>query len=341
MTIFEPYAHQVAGHCSILKLDGMVCKPLIPRECEFYQTIYREFPQLIPLTPAFHGSITIRNQISNKQEDAPMSADELIIHRNTSLVHNYLNNSTIPPFIPSNISEYIVLQDLTAGMSKPCAMDMKVGTRQRFTTSTLLGFRLCGMRVHRWSGLYSVDRLFGRGLTPDTVEDAVAAFLFDGERVRTELIPSILEGLERIISVIEDPSFPYRFYTSSLLFIYEGDQKAAAAHPERPLVQLKIIDFAHAVPKNHKDGEGDDGFLFGLRNLVILFQNIAARHDGSSSSEEDSGSEEEEADNSSSSSSSSRWKLERAREREREFIMNGCPIAPLLVTSSPMKGDPY
>lgn len=353
MTIFEPYAHQVAGHCSILKLDGMVCKPLIPRECEFYQTIYREFPQLIPLTPAFHGSITIRKQIPNNQEDSPISADGLIISRNTSLVHNYLNNSTIPPFIPSNISEYIVLQDLTAGMSKPCAMDMKVGTRQRFTTSTLLGFRLCGMRVFRWSGLYSVDRLFGRGLTPDTVEDAVGAFLFDGERVRTELIPSILEELQRIISVIEDPSSPYRFYTSSLLFIYEGDQAAAAAHPERPLVQLKIIDFAHAVPKSHKDGEGDDGFLFGLRNLVILFQNIAARHDGSSSSsEEDSGSEEEETDNRSNSSnssssspssstSSSRWKLERAREREREFIMNGCPIAPLLVTSSPMKGDPY
>jgi hypothetical protein len=42
-----------------------------------------------------------------------------------------------------------------------------------------------GMHVHRWSGLYSVDRLLGRGLTPDTVEDAVAAFVFDGKTVRT------------------------------------------------------------------------------------------------------------------------------------------------------------
>jgi hypothetical protein len=54
------------------------------------------------------------------------------------------------------------------------------------------------MRVHRWSGLYTVDRLFGRGLTPETVEDAVAAFLFDGKTVRTEvslyfsLSPSLL-----------------------------------------------------------------------------------------------------------------------------------------------------
>jgi len=167
--------------------------------------------------------------------------------------------------------------------------------------------------------------LVGRGLTPDTVEDAVAAFLFDGERVRTELIPSILESLRRIISVIEDPSFPYRFYTSPLLFIYEGDKEATIGQP--PRIELKIIDFAHAVPKSCKDGEGDDGFLFGLRNLVILFQNIAVRHDGgaSSSSDEDSSSEEE--------ADSSRWKLECARERrEREFIRMDA-IVPLILTS--------
>jgi hypothetical protein len=201
------------------------------------------------------------------------------------------------------------------------------------------------MRVHRWSGLYAVDRLFGRGLTPDTVEDAVAAFLFDGKTVRTEvnfhfpstlsspdsptpfnsvqLIPSILVGLQRMISVLEDPTFPFRFYTSSLLFIYEGDHQATKGRT--PRVDIKIIDFAHAIPKADKDGEGDDGFLFGLRNLTILFQNIAARHGAVLSVVED------EEDN--------QWEL--ARARERDIIANRCtPIAPLLITS-PMKGDNY
>lgn len=128
------FSLKVAGHCSILKLDGMVCKPLNPRECEFYETIYKEFPQLIPLTPEFHGSITIRNQKATNQE-AQIVSDKLTIHHNPSLMRNYLNlsiNQTIPShFLPAtnpsnNSTEYIVLQDLTAGMSKPCAMDMKV-----------------------------------------------------------------------------------------------------------------------------------------------------------------------------------------------------------------------
>eukprot|EP00026_Physarum_polycephalum_P010597 Phypoly_transcript_10764.p1 GENE.Phypoly_transcript_10764~~Phypoly_transcript_10764.p1 ORF type:complete len:377 (+),score=36.52 Phypoly_transcript_10764:133-1131(+) len=332
MTIFEPYAHQVAGHCSIFKLDGMVCKPLIPRECEFYQTIYREFPPLVPLTPEFHGSITIHNQKPTQDTHPNSPSNNLTIYRNPSLVNNYLKisntDSTLtipssPPNSPTLSSAYIVLEDLTAGMSKPCAMDMKVGTRQRFTTSTLLGFRLCGMRVHRWSGLYTVDRLFGRGLTPETVEDAVAAFLFDGKTVRTELIPSILVGLRRMISVLEDPTFPFRFYTSSLLFIYEGDTQTTKGRT--PRVDIKIIDFAHAIPKTDKEGEGDDGFLFGLRNLAILFQNIAARHGVLTVSVADE--------------DDSQWEL--ARARERDLIANRCtPIAPLLITH-PMKGDNY
>jgi hypothetical protein len=315
MTIFEPYAHQVAGHCSIFKLDGMLCKPLIPRECEFYQTIYRDFPPLIPLTPEFHGSITIHNQ----KATTDTHSDYFTIYRNPSPVNNYLKISNTDSALSTssiNTSAYIVLEDLTAGMSKPCAMDMKVGTRQRFTTSTLLGFRLCGMRVHRWSGLYAVDRLFGRGLTPDNVEDAVAAFLFDGKTVRTELVPSILVGLQRMISVLEDPTFPFRFYTSSLLFTYEGDSQATKGRP--PRVDIKIIDFAHAIPKSDKDGEGDDGFLFGLRNLTILFKNIAARHGSMISVVEDELEDDKQ------------WEL--ARSCERDIIANRC--TPIVITAT-------
>lgn len=241
-------------------------------------------------------------------------------------------------------------------------MDMKVGTRQRFMTSTQLGFRLCGMRVHRRTGLYAVDRLMGRGLTPETVEDAVAAFLFDGKTVRTELIPSILVGLQRMISVLEDPTFPFRFYTSSLLFTYEGDpQPQTSSTPPStssssstsstttgakgtngpPRVDIKIIDFAHAIPKADKDGEGDDGFLFGLRNLTILFQNIAARHGMLSvvADEEEEHKQWEDKQWEDKQWENKQWVL--ARARERDIIANRCtPIAPLLITS-PMKGDNY
>lgn len=352
MTIFEPYAHQVAGHCSIFKLDGMVCKPLISRECEFYQTIYREFPPLVPLTPEFHGSITIHNSTKTNTNTTESqlktnSDNKYTIYHNPSAANNYLSINTVTDISSSTSSSYIVLEDLTAGMSKPCAMDMKIGTRQRFTTSAMLGFRLCGMRVHRHtppspsssspegaSELYTVDRLFGRGLTPDTVEDPIAAFLFDGSAVRVELIPSILTGLQRMIEVMSDPSLPFRLYTSSLLFAYEGDTRT---HPHpHPSVVLRLIDFAHAIPRGHQDAEQDDGVLLGLRNLCVLFQNIAARHgpvltvvDKSISVMEGGGDESTNVlrDN-------KHWEC-------RDIITNRCtPIASLLV-ASPMKTENY
>jgi hypothetical protein len=159
-------------------------------------------------------------------------------------------------------------------------MDMKMGTyRQRFATSVMLGLRICGMRVWRGSELYSVDRLFGRGLTPETIEDAVSAFLFNGSMIRVDLIPSLLEKLRNIIGVVEHS--PFRFYTSSLLFIYDGD-----GHPGA--IDVRLVDFAHAIYKGTKEGEADDGFLFGMRNLVALFNSILDRHSYLRSSDNDS-----------------------------------------------------
>lgn len=116
-------ALQVAGHCSIFKLDGMVCKPLIPRECEFYQTIYREFPPLVPLTPEFHGSITIHNHTT--QDAQASTSNDLTIYHNPPSPKSSTDALQSPTSSP-NMNSYIVLEDLTAGMSKPCAMDMKV-----------------------------------------------------------------------------------------------------------------------------------------------------------------------------------------------------------------------
>ncbi len=87
-----------------------------------------------------------------------------------------------------------------------------------------------------------------------------------------------------------------------------------------------MIDFAHAVRKTEKGGEDDDGVLFGLRNLSVLFQHIAARHDSSNMDVE------EDDDN-------IRWILECAQSMNT--LSSHCtPITPLLITD-PMKSDSY
>jgi len=234
----------------MVKLGGRLCKPLIPRECDFYQLIRKDFPQLIPFTAEFFGSVSLKKKIGGKGERE--------------------RGGDLPDVAVSGI-EYIVLQDLTAGMVKPCVMDVKMGTRQRFTTSTTLGFRLCGMRVWRGDGLYTVDRLYGRTLTSSSVSSAMEEYLFDGYTTRTELIPSILNSLERLLDVMEE--CPCRLYTSSLLFTYEGGDEHT-----HPVVDIRIVDFAHGISKNSKEGELDDGFVFGLKNLIILFQSISNKY---------------------------------------------------------------
>jgi len=266
---FEPYTHQAGGHCCILKFDGRLCKPLVQRECEFYRTIHKDVPRLATITPQFYGCVAVSPDKSSPHMLDYVSAKE----HSSSLLEGSSNGG-------EHFQYYIVLQDLTAGMGKPCVMDIKMGThRQRFDTSVELGLRICGMRVWRENGLYSVDRLFGRGLTRDTIEDAVGAFLFDGSSWRTELIPLILNKLQNIIAVVQHS--PFRFYTSSLLFIYDGDEDSSAS------VDVRLVDFAHAIYKGTKGGEADDGFLFGMRNLVSLFTNILERHGVSSDSDSD------------------------------------------------------
>jgi len=115
------------------------------------------------------------------------------------------------------------------------------------------------------------------------------------------------------------------------LFVYEGDPLSAKNRP--PHVALKLIDFAHAIPKADKEGEGDDGVLMGLRNLALLFQSIATRH--ALQQQHQIEEEEEEA-----KTKDQMWSL--SRSRERDLLASRCkPIAPLMITSSPMKAENY
>ncbi|XP_052279927.1 inositol hexakisphosphate kinase 2-like isoform X2 [Dreissena polymorpha] len=224
----------------------------------------------------------------------------------------------------SNLQKFILLENVAAKFKYPCILDLKMGTRQhgddapeskkisqtrkcQITTSSAVGLRLIGMQVYQsTSGQYVCqNKYFGRKLTVEGFKDVLESFLFDGRKMRVELLPPILSRLRNLCQIVEKQD-SFRFYSSSLLIMYGGIEWSKSDNDEDPLqssanceaasdckgqppcqcesdvVDIRMIDFAHSTHRGfHEDTAHsgvDQGYLFGVRNLIEIFNNIQHKY---------------------------------------------------------------
>ena len=166
------------------------------------------------------------------------------------------------------------------------------------------------------------NKYYGLKLGEEGFKEELITFLHNGQQFRTELIEPLLHKLRRLYKVIEK-QHSYRFYSSSLLLMYEGDldnsgetinscscpakEKERGQSKQEPMssnsscsslnkncqcfshrckVDVRMIDFAHTT---HSGFSGDrtrtgpdKGYLFGLKNLIRLLEEIQEKYHESS-----------------------------------------------------------
>lgn len=216
--------------------------------------------------------------------------------------------------------KFIMLENLVAKYHKPCMMDLKMGRRQygedsstekrkllqdrcANSTSSSLGFRICGTQVYQeLTQQYIVhNKYYGRHLNEDGVLNELQFFFSDGACVRGAVVRLIIAKLQKLKSLLENQQ-TFNFFSCSLLLMYdsESSKEMEDTFPEESLemkihanhvaeeldtennsrfsenVDVRLIDFAHASKRSADQykNSADEGILFGLEKLISSLKSV-------------------------------------------------------------------
>uniref|UniRef100_A0A8D1ZBG2 Kinase n=2 Tax=Sus scrofa TaxID=9823 RepID=A0A8D1ZBG2_PIG len=251
-----------------------------------------------PATALLRSELHLKAQVSPLLGDADGSQAEKRGFNPWGLHCHQAHLSRLCAEYPENQRHrFLLLENIVSQYKHPCILDLKMGTRQHGddaseekkarhakkcaqSTSARLGLRICGMQVYQADKKHFLckDKYYGRKLSVEGFRQALCQFLHDGTRLRTELLEPMQHQLQALLSVIRSQS-SYRFYSSSLLITYDGQEAAPSSSDTLAKVDVRMIDFAHTTYKGSWNEratyDGPDlGYIFGLENLIQILRDI-------------------------------------------------------------------
>ena len=193
----------------------------------------------------------------------------------SSSSHPTINNAVRP-------SAYLVIEDLSKGMFKPCVMDIKMGRQTyepaatcekiereqaKYTFQNDVGFRIAGLKVYSVKeGAFTImNKKFGRSLMPEQVSAGLLHFFYNGSSYRRDVLIAVIQKLERLLLWLRSQTLAH-FYCSSLLIVYDGNTPHIV-NAEKD-VRVNMIDFAHTVPASEFGGGVDVGYIYSVKSLL-------------------------------------------------------------------------
>lgn len=220
----------------------------------------------------------------------------------------------LPKYYGRVADDRIKIENLTHNFDRPCVIDLKMGIQtveddesslfkklkmnalDTFTRSKAQGCRLEGLSMYR---TLENTRIKGNKLRSHsisahvrvTLKDVLTFFLTDESGVRTDVALRFQQMVENIQKQFLQ-NRKYRFIGSSILLIYDNDNRAPYMRWARALrkihelnpkarlsedqisgltrrtrVDVRMIDFAHTGPM--PDGmKRDDGYITGLETIL-------------------------------------------------------------------------
>ncbi|CCF56898.1 hypothetical protein KAFR_0B06020 [Kazachstania africana CBS 2517] len=264
MVIYKELEHKAAGHDGTMTdEDGLlIFKPLNPQELAFYKNIQTrlEKPKRfeegdVPLElwmPTYLG--LLEEGVNKPTDNAQIITDGSDLSKSTVALRGLGLDENSDG---EDHKGFLVLENLIAGYHKPNIMDIKLGKilydenaseekKARLskvsetTTSGLLGFRICGMKIqenkytmdldlqhhekHTDDGYIFVNKMFGRTRTVEDVHQAFDMY-FSNQKLSEPRIEQLKHNFSQRLQLLYNTLLneEVRMISSSLLFVYEGD----------------------------------------------------------------------------------------------------------------------